>query len=69
MPKMDGFDVAQHIKANNYKFPKIAVLTASVLEIDREKCKEIGIKYFLLKPFNMTHLKTVIYKMINGTMT
>lgn len=67
MPKLDGFGVAEHVKMNNYSFPKIAVITASVLETDRERCRDIGIKYFLLKPFNMTHLKTVVNKILHGS--
>lgn len=67
MPKVDGFGVADHIKTNKYTFPKVAVLTASVLETDKERCKEAGIKYFLLKPFNMSHLKIVINKILNGS--
>lgn len=67
MPKVDGITVAEHIKDNKYTLPKIAVITASVLENDREKCREIGIKYFLLKPLNMTHLKTVVNKILHGS--
>ena len=67
MPKLDGFGVAEHVRMNKYSFPKIAVITASVLETDRERCKDIGIKYFLLKPFNMTHLKTVVIKILHGS--
>lgn len=67
MPKLDGFGVAEHVRMNNYSFPKIAVITASVLETDRERCRDIGIKYFLLKPFNMTHLKTVVHKILHGS--
>lgn len=62
MPKIDGFQVA---KQNKSEHLQIIVITASVLESDKEKCKELGIKYFLLKPFNITHLKTIINKIIH----
>jgi len=68
MPNGDGFSVAEHIRDNRYDYPKVAVITASVLENDKERCKELGINYFLLKPFNMTQLRVIIHKLLNGTM-
>ena len=60
MPKVDGFAVAEHMKARNFVYPKTAVLSASILEDDRSRCKDLGIKYFILKPINMTHLRVVL---------
>jgi CheY-like chemotaxis protein/anti-sigma regulatory factor (Ser/Thr protein kinase) len=60
MPKKDGFEVAEYIKNNSIKDVKICILTASVLENDKIKCKNLGIKYFLLKPVNMNHLKKIL---------
>jgi CheY-like chemotaxis protein len=67
MPKIDGFSVAEHIRARGYAYPKIAVLTASVVEADRERCRRLGIKYFILKPINMTHLKIVLKHLSSET--
>jgi len=67
MPKVDGFGVADHAKEKGYTYPKIAVLTASILDHDRERCRDKGIKYFLLKPFNLTTLKSVISRILNGS--
>lgn len=67
MPKVDGFEVSNYIKTKGYTYPKICVVTASVLDNDKEKCRDMGIKYFLLKPFNMTHLKSVINRILNGS--
>src|SRR3990167_4126336 len=64
MPIKSGFDVLEHIKAKEYTYPKIAVLTASVMDADKEKCKELGVKYFILKPIHMTHLKLVLKSII-----
>jgi CheY-like chemotaxis protein len=66
MPKKNGFEVAEHIK-NKGMTCKVAVLSASVLDNDRDKCKTLGIKYFLLKPFSMTNLKIMINRLVNGT--
>uniref|UniRef100_A0A6C0ELX8 Histidine kinase n=1 Tax=viral metagenome TaxID=1070528 RepID=A0A6C0ELX8_9ZZZZ len=60
MPKLDGFAVAKHIREKGYTYPKTVVLTASVVDRDREQCRELGVKYFMLKPINMSHLKVVI---------
>jgi two-component system sensor histidine kinase/response regulator len=66
MPKVNGFEVAKWVRDNGIGI-KIIVLTASVLESDKEQCKGMGIKYFLLKPFNMTHVKVIINKIVNGS--
>lgn len=60
MPKKNGFDVIEHIQKRGFTKPKIAVLTASILEEDRERCKNAGITFFILKPINITHLKNVL---------
>lgn len=67
MPIVDGLGIAKHVKETLKNKPKIAVLTGSILENDREKCKELDIKYFLLKPINMSHLKSIMNKLINGS--
>jgi CheY-like chemotaxis protein len=67
MPKVDGFGVAKHIVTKGYTYPKVCVITASVLDNDKEMCRNMGIKYFLLKPFNMSHLKSVITRILNGS--
>lgn len=67
MPKLDGFGVAEHIKKSNYNTLKTAVVTASILENDKNRCKVLGIKYFLQKPFVITQLKNIINRLVNGT--
>lgn len=62
MPKMDGIGVLKYIKQENIDID-IIVISASVSEKDRDKCREYGVKYFLLKPFNINHLKNIINKL------
>jgi CheY-like chemotaxis protein len=62
MPKMDGYDVIDHIRNKGYPFPIIVAVTASVLPEDRERCKNLGVSYFINKPINMIQLKNVIFK-------
>lgn len=65
MPIKNGFEVAKYIKENSqYNYIKIIVISASVLEYDKEKCKELGISYFLTKPLNLNHLKNTIVDLI-----
>lgn len=62
MPKMDGYEVITHIRNMGYPLPKIVALTASVLEEDRSRCHDLGVKYFINKPVDMTKLKNVLLK-------
>lgn len=64
MPIMDGFEVINTINKENIDIPT-CVLTASILEEDKCKCTENGIKYFLTKPIQMNTLKTVLNKILN----
>lgn len=52
MPEIDGFDVLNHINEKGYTFP-VVVLSNLSLEVDVEKCKELGAVDYLLKS-NMT---------------
>ena len=62
MPKMDGYDVIEHIKNKGYPLPKIVAVTASVLQEDRERCKKLGVQYFINKPIDLQQLKNVLLK-------
>jgi CheY-like chemotaxis protein len=67
MPTVGGLEVLEYMTKNNMKWPKVAVITASTLGSDKERCKEYGVKYFLLKPFSIGHLKSIVDKLVNGT--
>jgi CheY-like chemotaxis protein len=67
MPKKDGMEVAEYIQAKGLKYPKIVVVSGSVLDSDKERCKKAGIKYFLPKPFNMVHLKNILNNVLSGS--
>ena len=62
MPKMDGYEVITHISNMGYPLPKIVAVTASVLDEDRSRCHDLGVKYFINKPVDMTKLKNVLLK-------
>ena len=64
MPIMDGFEVINTINKEKIVI-STCVLTASILEEDKCKCAENGIKYFLTKPIQMNTLKTILNKILN----
>ena len=59
MPVMNGFEFINILKHNNIN-SEIVVITASVMEKDRKKCKEYGVKYFITKPINIKEIKKVL---------
>ena len=53
MPKMNGFEVCEHVKHKlGMKDVTIILLTAKGQEIDRERGKEAGADLYLTKPFD-----------------
>jgi len=53
MPKRDGFDVCQTIRANPaWNKVKIVLLTAKGREIEREKGMALGADDYITKPFS-----------------
>lgn len=60
MPVMDGYQVIRAIQDKGWDLPKIVVVTASVMEEDKNKCKNLGIQYFISKPIEIKQLKEVM---------
>ncbi len=53
MPKRDGFDVCQTIRANPaWKNVRIIMLTAKGREVEREKGMALGADDYITKPFS-----------------
>ena len=68
MPRVSGLSVLEYVSTmDTYTKPRVAVLTASTMDEDREKCRTYGVKYFLLKPFSVGHLKSIMERLIYGT--
>jgi CheY-like chemotaxis protein len=63
MPRIDGYEVIEHIKKKGYPLPKIVVVTASVLKEDINKCHNMGVEYFITKPIDIKHIKNVLLKL------
>ncbi len=66
MPEMDGFEATRQIRnflpSPASKVPIVA-MTASVISLDKEKCRELGMDDYISKPFKPEDL----YKMISAT--
>lgn len=53
MPKRDGFDVCQTVRANpDWRNVKIVLLTAKGRDIEREKGMALGADDYITKPFS-----------------
>ncbi len=59
MPEMDGFEVIATLKKSKKTY-NIVPVTASIVEEDREKCREFGVTKFLTKPIDIRELKTIL---------
>lgn len=60
MPVMDGYGVIEAIKRKGWRVPKIVVVTASVMDSERQRCQKNGVKYFINKPIELQQLKNVM---------
>lgn len=64
MPKMDGYICTKKIRELGYTMPIIAS-TANGMTGEKEKCLNIGMNDFLLKPVQIMEFKDIINKWIN----
>lgn len=64
MPIMDGYKCTKKIRSLNINCPIIA-LTANAMSGEREKCLEIGMNDFILKPLQLDQFRYSIEKWIN----
>jgi DNA-binding response OmpR family regulator len=65
MPKRDGFDVCQTIRANpGWKSTRIIMLTARGRDIDREKGLALGADDYITKPFSTREVVDLVKRML-----
>ena len=66
IPKRDGFDVCQTIRANpDWKDVYIILLTAKGREVDREKGIALGANDYVTKPFSTRDLTEKVKQILN----
>jgi two-component system, OmpR family, alkaline phosphatase synthesis response regulator PhoP len=56
LPKMNGYDVCQQVRAIENYNPHIIILTARGNSNDRQRAETIGANGFMTKPFNPSRL-------------
>jgi chemosensory pili system protein ChpA (sensor histidine kinase/response regulator) len=65
MPRADGFEVAQELRANpEFSKMPIIMITFCVGESQRAKAKELGIDYFIKKPYQEPELLDMIQNLL-----
>lgn len=64
MPKVDGYEVCRHIKANDAGV-KVIFLTAKGKKQDIQKGMEIGADLYLTKPFSTKDLVSKVKLLLN----
>jgi len=61
LPGMDGWQVAQHLKADpETRTVPVVALTAHAMTGDREKCLKVGCDDYMAKPINVSELVEMI---------
>ena len=60
MPIMNGYDVIDVYNKKGWNLPYIIVVTACIMDEDKEKCRNMGVNYFINKPIELKQLKEVM---------
>jgi PAS domain S-box-containing protein len=67
MPKMDGFELIERIRQRpELSAPTIMMLTSAGHRGDAERCRELGIAAYLLKPIRQSELREAIARVLGA---
>ena len=67
MPKMDGFELVQHIKEKpGLSTATIMMLTSGGQRGDAARCEQLGISAYLLKPVRQVELREAIVRVLSA---
>lgn len=66
MPVIDGYGVIRYIHDRNMELPKIIVVTASVIQGEKDRCRQMGVNYFLRKPYSVDTLGLVTFQSLSS---
>ena len=67
MPKRNGFDVCQTLRADpEYKDVKIMMLTAKGRDVDQEKGLALGADDYVTKPFSTQEVVAKVAELLSG---
>jgi CheY-like chemotaxis protein len=62
MPEMNGYEVINEYNKRGWKLPHIVVVTASTVSNEKERCRQVGVEYFINKPIDLQHLRDVMLR-------
>ena len=67
MPRLDGFGVIQHLRADpGYAHTPVIALTASAMAGDRDSVLAAGFSEYISKPVNMSLLRREIARLLEN---
>jgi PAS domain S-box-containing protein len=67
MPKMDGFELVERIRHRpELSAPMIMMLTSAGHRGDAERCRELGVAAYLLKPIRQSELREAIARVLGA---
>jgi chemosensory pili system protein ChpA (sensor histidine kinase/response regulator) len=65
MPRMDGFELARHVRSDErLRHIPITMITSRTGDKHRERAMQIGVNHYLGKPFQEHELLTTIHQLI-----
>lgn len=65
MPVMDGYEVLSKLSKRKNK-PYVIVLTANVLDSEKDKCMSLGANEYIMKPYTISVLRNILSKLKNN---
>lgn len=65
IPKRDGLSVLEELKKNNINIKSIITTCINSVDIIK-KCMDVGVSYYMLKPYNLDSLADIIKKIVNN---
>jgi DNA-binding response OmpR family regulator len=67
LPRRDGFEVCQRLRADGWSELRILMLTAKGRDVEIEKGLSLGADGYVTKPFSTAELVTRVADMLEGT--
>ena len=68
MPGLDGFDVAEHLRDDpSFIDTKVIMVSSAANSGDAQRCRELGISRYLIKPIVQSELLETMLQVLGGT--
>ena len=65
IPKRDGLSVLEELKKENINIKSIITTCINSVDIIK-KCMDVGVSYYMLKPYNLDSLADIIKRIVNN---